>query len=145
MRLTGGDTPVEGLHQPAPKIAACPAFVFVEDAMKNGANRAMHHHSPDEHTGRFLFIKDDMSFEVTFEFEQDGEYVTGSCPELGIGAFGDDTEEAETALVEAIRLQLEAQEEDGQLRQFLARNGLKLRKRKRPLPWSPVRSQLIPA
>lgn len=88
------------------------------------------------------FVKGDEYFEVTLEFQREGVHITGVCSELGIGAFGDDEDEAESALVEAVVLQLEAHEEEGDLKEFLCRNGVAVYTTERS-HWNPVKSQLL--
>ncbi len=110
--------------------------------MKNGVNG----HTSEDDVRQFPvhFVNGELFIEVTLHFEPDGKYITGLCPELGITAFGDDYGEAVAALVEAVALQLEAQEDAGELKDFLDRNGVTLQTSKRP-HWNPVSPQLTPA
>jgi predicted RNase H-like HicB family nuclease len=65
------------------------------------------------------YVRGDQFIEVTLEFDREGARVVATCPELGTGAFGDDLQEATSALVEAIALQLETLDDAGELDSFL--------------------------
>lgn len=114
----------------------------MREAERNGNNG----HIPGEEvrTEPVVFVKGDKSFQVTLRFEPDGDYIGGLCLELGIAAFGESPGEAESALIEAVVMQIEAQEDVGNLEDFLTRNGIALKVTKRA-HWSPVNPQLMPA
>jgi hypothetical protein len=90
------------------------------------------------------FVKGQHSFRVTLKYRQEEGVFTGLCVELGISAFGDDRQEAEAALIEAVILQVEAHENAGTLNEFLERGGVTLELSKQA-HWNPVNPHLIPA
>ena len=93
---------------------------------------------------RVRFVRGDQFVEVTLEYAREGKFVTGHSPELGTSAFGAGRNEAASALIEAIALQLEALEDAGELVRFLKDRGVELQTEQRK-HWTPVNPNLVPA
>lgn len=73
------------------------------------------------------FVKGDRAVDVTLRFGREGRAVTAQCIELGTATFGDNQQEAEAAIIEAVALDLQTLEDHGELERVLSKNGLQIR------------------
>jgi predicted RNase H-like HicB family nuclease len=88
------------------------------------------------------FVKADRALDLSLEFRTEGDSHLARCVELGTSSFGDTPVEAEEAILEAIALHLDALDEHGELKRFLAENGVQIRKYEPA--WS-FAGELVPA
>lgn len=80
---------------------------------------------------------------VTLIFKQEGDVWTAECKELGTTAFGDDFDEANEAIHEAIDLHIEGLSEEGELSRFLKEHKVKIFERE-PKPTEEVDAGKVP-
>jgi len=70
---------------------------------------------------------------VKIQEETDGRF-TAECIELGTATYGNTFEEANEAIIEAIKLHLDTLAEVGELKNFLKENNVKIYNKKQPPP-----------
>ena len=80
--------------------------------------------------------------QFTCQLFREGDQIVSLCPELNVSSFGDTSEEAESALHEAVALFIEECERMGTLNDVLEEAGYSLERHQVPVPvekWAPPR------